>query len=127
MAIIRRFRPKEEAAPKAWPEPSEASMLALRNLCMKSPHFVDVAEKLLSHSSWQPGETVKIRDLADEIGLSPGLCCKFFVELHRIDAGMVFNRRPHQDDKVPHDGFTWHVDFDEMIRRAVSDAGADPE
>lgn len=120
MPIQRRTPTPKETVPSVWPEPDEASILALRKLCVTSPYFADVAEKVLLHASWAPGETVKIQELAGALDMSAGLLCKFLKDLAHIGAGRPFNRRPHLDDRVPYERFTWHVDFGEMIRRAVA-------
>lgn len=120
MPIVRRSRPPKDVAPEVWPEPDEASVLALRNLIVKNPYFADVVEQLFPNFNWEPGETMAVKGLASEIGISPRLLSKFLDDMASIGAGLPSYRRPHTDDKAPYDGFTWHVDFDKMIRRAVA-------
>ena len=119
MPIVRRTLSPEEAAPKVWPQPDAARILALRLLIAESPYCADVIMKAYPNFNSKPGEKIKIRDFAEQRGLSPGLCFKFFRDIANVGAGALFNLRPQEDDRVPYERFTWHVDFDDMISRAV--------
>lgn len=123
MRIVRRTLSPEEAAAKIWPQPDAACISALRVLITESPYCADVILKVYPNFESKPGETIKIRDFAEQCGLSPGLCFKFFRDIGKVGAGALFNRRPQADDRVPYERFTWHVDFDDMISRAVSEDG----
>jgi hypothetical protein len=124
MPIIRRaVSPK--APPRVWPEPSAASIFTLFIFCKNGEAFANWVGKVLQHRSWQPGDTVAVKTLARELRIPAPRCFHFLEDLERIGAGKFFNMRPHEDDRVPYDHFTWHVDFTNMVHRALSHAEAD--